>query len=408
MKTEKLLNEIGQIDDSIIVEAETKTLKIRRAKRTWLRWTSAAAACVAVFVGIVAIYNHNTAPIESDFPELPMLTVNMDSGDFGFEGYMAYDINELQSGNPWSESDELKTLPVFQNPTSYDSAGQPINGISADEMIEKAKETALALGLTVDSIYTNPTEEDLRKEQEKAQAAADNEGYEADATPYEAIAVCGDITIKIEANGAARIFFEKGVQLPDKYSFTYHDTDEQQAKAVIQYLLEQYEPIVAMTSPALDLFGDYNIYEQRSFSFDAYENSGNLTDRILGYNFNRVSFSPNDDGALWIIDRYSTDLSQKMGDYPIITAQEARELLLQKHYITTVPEELPDAKYIASVELIYRTGRHDEVFMPYYRFLVELPTMQSDNGLKTFGAFYVPAVDERYLSNMPLWDGGFN
>jgi len=209
-------------------------------------------------------------------------------------------------------------------------------------------------------------------------------------------------------NGQVRIFFENGVQLPNEYSFTYYDTSEQQANDVMQYLLEQYKPVVAMESPALDLFGDYDIDAQRSFDYDAYENSGSLTERILGYNFNRVSFAPNDDGVLWIIDRYSTDLSQKIGDYPIITAQEARELLLQKHYITTVPEELPDEEYIASVELIYRTGRHDEVFMPYYRFLVEMPTMQRDNGLKTFGAFYVPAVEEQYLSNMPLWGGSFN
>jgi hypothetical protein len=46
--------------------------------------------------------------------------------------------------------------------------------------------------------------------------------------------------------------------------------------------------------------------------------------------------------------------------------------------------------------------------MPYYKFLVELPAMQRDNGLKTFGAFYVPAVKGEFLENMPLWDGGFS
>ena len=29
-------------------------------------------------------------------------------------------------------------------------------------------------------------------------------------------------------------------------------------------------------------------------------------------------------------------------------------------------------------------------------------------GLKEYGAYYVPAVEERYISNMPLWDGSFN
>ena len=403
MKTEKLLDEIGLIDGSIIAEADAGIPQHKSGKRTWLRWASVAAACIVVAVIAVVIPKQS-----GDFPELPMLTISEDTGAYGFEGYMAYDISELQNGNPWSASDTIKTLPVFQNPASYDSAGRAIKGLSADEMIQKAKDTASVMGLTVDSIRIRPTEEELQREQEKIRSVPGNEDYEPNATPHEAVAQCGDRTIKVEANGQVRIFFENGVQLPDEYRFTYYDTGEQQAKEVMQHLLEKYAPIVDMRSPALDLFGDYDIDAQRSFEYDAYENSGSLTERILGYNFNWVSFAPNDDGMLWIIDRYSADLSQKIGDYPIITAQEARELLLQKHYITTVPEELPDEEYIAGVELIYRAGRHDEVFMPYYRFLVEMPTMQRDNGLKTFGAFYVPAVEEQYLSNMPLWDGSFN
>lgn len=45
--------------------------------------------------------------------------------------------------------------------------------------------------------------------------------------------------------------------------------------------------------------------------------------------------------------------------------------------------------------------------MPYYCFYVELPEEERD-GLKTYGAYYVPAVEKEYLTNMPLWDGSFN
>jgi len=113
-------------------------------------------------------------------------------------------------------------------------------------------------------------------------------------------------------------------------------------------------------------------------------------------------------GGLGGISYTKTDLSQIIGDYPIITAEEARTLLLEKHYITTVPEELPEEEYIAHVELVYRTSSRDTIFMPYYKFLVEMPTMQRENGLKTFGVFYVPAVNSEFLENMPLWDGSFN
>ena len=48
-----------------------------------------------------------------------------------------------------------------------------------------------------------------------------------------------------------------------------------------------------------------------------------------------------------------------------------------------------------------------EVFMPYNRFLIEIPAMQRENALKTFGAHCVSAVEGQYICNMPLWDGGF-
>jgi hypothetical protein len=46
--------------------------------------------------------------------------------------------------------------------------------------------------------------------------------------------------------------------------------------------------------------------------------------------------------------------------------------------------------------------------MPYYKFLIELPPMQREDGLKDFGAYYVPAIMAKYIENMPLWDGRIN
>ena len=409
MKNERLLDEIGLISDSHVAEAD-KVIKLPSAKRPWAKWTSiAAAACLVVTVAIMAIpYFKPADPSYNSPADLPMLTISDSMASFGFEGYMAYDINELANGNPWVDDTSLRTLPVFRNPASYDEAGRVISGLSAEVMIQLAEETAATLGLTVDSVYTNPTVENLLKEKEKVQALPGEEDYEPDATPTEAVAVCGDVTIKVQANGAVRVFYENGIQLPEEYSFTYYDTTETQAIEVTKYLLEQYRSIVDMTAPALALFGDYTYEGQQGFDFVAYENAGSISEQILGYNFNQVKFSPNEEGTLWIIDRYVADLSQNIADYPIIFAPEAQSLLLQNRYITTVPEEFPGEEYIARVELVYRTSRYDEVFMPYYRFLVELPSMQRDNGLKTFGAYYVPAVESQYISNMPLWDGSFN
>ena len=91
-------------------------------------------------------------------------------------------------------------------------------------------------------------------------------------------------------------------------------------------------------------------------------------------------------------------------------AEAARELLLAGHYATSVPCALPGEESIAKVELVYRAGTYEQVWLPYYRFLAELPKElgPADPALKDYGAYYVPAVEGKYIANMPTYDGGFN
>ena len=120
-----------------------------------------------------------------------------------------------------------------------------------------------------------------------------------------------------------------------------------------------------------------------------------------------MGFYCDDDGKLCLTSTRQPDLSQILCKYRIITEGEAKDLLLKGNCITTVPYGLPEENYIAKTELVYRTGSREQYFMPYYRFYVELPEEESD-GMKTYGAYYVPAVEEKYISNMPLWDGSFD
>ena len=71
---------------------------------------------------------------------------------------------------------------------------------------------------------------------------------------------------------------------------------------------------------------------------------------------------------------------------------------------------MPGKEHIAKVELVYRVGAYEQVWLPYYRFLVELPEefRPEDKELHDFGAYYVPAVEGKYIANMPTYDGQFN
>ncbi len=447
MKSEKLMDYIGQIDDSIIVEADVHSTKINPAKRPWIKWVSVvavAAACLIVAVPFLLNRTQPTNPV--DFSGLPKLAVNTEFEAIGFEGYLAYDVSELQNGNPWTENNDLTTMPVFTSPNEYDSAGAPIDGLSPEEMLAEAEKIADLFGLEITSLYTEPTLEQIEQiKQELKAAQASEEEVRQNTSVYRATAECSGAGIVVQKDGhilltltpetadlvkeieklsiydSFTIFFEYGYEtigdtmygvgfpLPDGYSFTFDNTSNEQAMEITQYLFSQYGAFTEITTPGYDLSADYTYRGVLTrLNTSVFENAGNLTERILNYHFNRLYFNATDLGGLGGISYIKTNLSQKIGDYPIITAEEARKLLLENHYITTVPEALPSEEYIAHVELVYRTSRRDSVFMPYYKFLVEMPTMERENGLKTFGAFYVPAVQSEFLENMPLWDGSFN
>lgn len=446
MKSEKLMDYIGEIDDSIIVEADVNSAKIKPVKRPWIKWVSVAAVVACLIVAVPFMLNR-TQPINPiDFSDLPKLAVNTEFGAMGFEGYLAYDVSELQNGNPWTENNDLATMPVFTNPNEYDSAGAPTNGLSPEEMLAEAEKIANLFGLEITSLYTEPKLEQIEQIKQKLEAVdASDEEVRQNTSVFRATAECSGAEIEVQKDGyilltltpetadlakeieklsvydSFTISFEYGYEtiddtmygigfpLPDRYSFTFDNTSNEQAMEITQYLFSEYGAFMGITTPGYDLAADYTYSGVLTrLNTSVFENAGSLTEQILNYHFNRLYFSATDLGGLGAIRYYNTDLSQKIGDYPIITAEEARKLLLENHYITTVPEALPGEEYIAHVELMYRTSGRDSVFMPYYKFLVEMPTMERENGLKTFGAFYVPAVQSEFLENMPLWDGSFN
>ena len=78
------------------------------------------------------------------------------------------------------------------------------------------------------------------------------------------------------------------------------------------------------------------------------------------------------------------------------------------------------------MELVYRDGPLEDYYLPYYCFWVDLSPVESineepesyQNGageewrcqepLVMYGAYYVPALPEEYLTNLTVYDGRFN
>lgn len=298
-----------------------------------------------------------------------MLTIGLDENSgagFGYEGLIAYDISDLTNANPWNENAKLYTLPVYKNLYTYDIYGNlPETGDEyAENLLKLVKQKTENLsGVTVERSL-------------------------------------GGFAIDIK--------FEPSVELGGNYSFGYNSSFDE-LKEVAQYFLNEYKDIIDMKKPIINIYdGDYNIYGERLYNIYFYEGEGDLTDRFLNYHFDNVSFYPDDEGRLSFIRIEKTDLSGKVGDYPIIDCTEAEELLFDGKYITTVPYTLTNNDKVAKTELVYRNGGWEKYYMPYYKFYIELPDNNLKNGLKDFGIYYVPAVEGKYITDMPIWDGSFN
>ena len=395
MKRETISDALELLDDQVLQEAQA--LRGGRRSRSGV-WRLGAAACLCLAVlGAVLLRPGSTGP-----GGLPLLTLPELSGNgMGFTGVLLYNRSQLDTGNPWDSSAAVETLPVYEN-GSYNDLGLAV-GLSKGEMLERLERAAQALGVEIGET-----------EYERA-------GFTPSLlspTSIVRITACAQgVRLQADADGTLTVKFEEGLDLPEGYSFTYYDTTQEEGEAALQYLAGRFSALTGLEDPVLFTGGSYvmwNDYNQDGElvieprlerEYRLYEDSEDRVEALLNYTFRPVYFYPDEEGRLSIIRLYDgLCCGKKLGDYPVITAQEATELLLEGRYLTNVPYEIQDESLVGEAQLVYRTGAGEKVLMPYYRFDVELPEMRREDGPTDFGAYYVPAVREEYLKNMPEKD----
>lgn len=386
MRGNELLDKMGLIDPAYVEAADVKRNK---KKSSWMKQGIVAACFAVIMIAGAMHWAQNESEINTD---LPMLSISENTSEaMGYEGYMAYDISELVNANPWNEDSEITTLPVYQNSLTYDE-NFIASGADFDMMQKFIVDVAGRLNLDTYHLPITDDAPDKESKQRITKLIIKAEG------------------VKIEVNKAltASIFFDPSISLPEEYNFT-HSASYTDKIAVADYLKTEYYDFIGIDNPQVNIYGgDYNIYNQQSYSIEFFDSGDSDVEQIINYNFNRVAFYNDDNGGLFIARVYHPNLSQKLGDYPIISSKQAKKLLLNNHYISSVPYRVSSAKYIKKVELVYRTGELEEYYMPYYRFYVELPEEELESGLKIYGAYYVPAVESSYISNMPTWNESLN
>ncbi|MBQ3498517.1 MAG: hypothetical protein IJA87_05245 [Clostridia bacterium] len=382
MKSERLLYALEDINDEYIEQAAPKHKK--KANKIWIK-VCAVAACVAVTVaaGLGLFFDKEKHPPV----ELPVLTLgNIFEGGMSMEAHWAYSADELISSNPWTEEKTPESLPVYKN-SVYTEDGNP--DYNAKQMKNILLEYAAKLGINMAAKDIKETVYDSFY------------GYYIES---------GNIRIELNIWMMLNVEISGEDVLPSGYTLDrYASFDE--LKKTAEYLKKEYADFLGMSKPVADIsLGDYDVYGRRNFSLSFYDGAGDAENQIENYNFGKVHFRTDENGSLHISRSCSKD--EIIGVYPIITADEALNLLQSGNYVTSVGKEFGGKEKIKKVELIYHNSNLSEISVPYYRFYVEIENegniAEELPGIKTYGTYYVPAVKSEYISDMPLWNGGIN
>lgn len=361
-----------ELVDPAYVEAADRASGKKRHK--WIKWGAIAACFVAVVVVLMTQEKTKPSLEPIEIPEL--------SGGMGYEALLCFDVSELENGNPWTGGAE--TLPVYRN-GSYDSTGIGIpSGLTVDEMTKLLTETADALRLTVLSAPVG----------DETSLTAQTDGG----------------TLCVSADGTVELFLSDEAE---SYRFPFSDTADGEAQDVPDELIERYCVPLGFAQAVGVFTFDRDVYGEQNRRYFVYDAGATQTEALLNYCFRTVSFAPNDEGRLSVI-RITNGLccAELLGEYPLIDEAAATQRLKNGNYQTSVPYPFPGEEDIAKVELVYRNSLTDEIFLPYYRFYVRQTQHLNPNavahGLEEYDIYYVPALTDEYIVDLPLYTGRFN
>lgn len=450
MKSEDISDSLNYLDDDIIAETAKVRERItnkeeshkddmtqeanlgpqmQKIRSVWFKWGAIAAClCVLIIAGVIAFHafgtsedpvvdkniaenqnmqNQEDSDLENQQPdstaselayasdELQIIELDMVYEGAGFEGLMYYTIKELYEMNlanhPLDSTMEFDTLPIYKDEAHSDT-GIGI-ALSETQLNEIAQEIAGVLDAEILEITPEKIKIDGRW------------------MVYTVFAKTEQAKITVYGDGKIRIDFSwydidtgehnTTMLLPD--SINNDDTE-----AVVNYWIKQLPEILNGQTYQTTLMSEYTFDGTLLSTYGYYEYSDDPVENLLNYTIRQGNVGLDEKGNLtYIIIVNDLTYAEKIGDYPVISVEDAKNLLLDGYYLTSVPYDITDKHTIAGVELIYKNPLYGEYIVPYYRYYVELPE-ETHNSLKCYGAYYVPAIEQDYISDMQIYDGQHN
>jgi len=435
LRTEELYYAMTEIEDRYLEEAEPlremgenhgKNLKTDKSEtqyknvsindfihRICNKKTIAIIACVLFVVVLVFVWPKKTAEQNTPITTLPTedssdldgdkvqlewegVLIHILNGDYftetGFESHLA--------SLPWNKEWEIFALPVYKNLAFVDITGYQNSEntvfLSEDELIAMAEDVASKVGMKV--IHTKINKSTFSDEMQNV------------ATKIEVTTDLG--SIEIQGNGRVYVNFYEGVQLSKEYEMLDSASIED-ANKIVNYLLKQYADLFPTENVTPDCYEVYDYDLQRKIKYRAVARTYGANG-IEDYYFNQVEFEYNEQLGLTGI-RYGDvrNSSELLGYYPIISVEEAKNLLIEGKSIEydmawgryeVKSSDLSSASY---VELMYYTpnqkthyynSTYNKYYQPYYCFYVKM------GDIEEYCRFYVPAVKGATENEIPVQD----
>ncbi len=433
MDKNRLLEKISDIDPHLIEDADKTPAK--KNKRfigiTSVTATAAAAALIAVVIGrnstqnppvidtsdsnststtSSSITDSNTSPTiidttpkdppELDFSKYKNLPKISDD-DYkitgmggGKEDYFNY--SELEIRGPWN-GEILETMPVYMSHSTELT-------VNLDKMYALARDAATALGIPADSLTISDNFQDMEETIEyhrklgKEAGAADEEIDKEINRIIRSTMSCSyvkakadGITIQVDTAFCTTILFDEPIKLPDNITLDQNTSDNDKAK-LFEYFADNYKELTKFSKPAYGNGMNFN-----SGGFSIYESSCDLTDQIVNYWINSIEFIADFENPDSInqIRIYSGENCEKLGDYPVLTAEQAEAILKSTKYDDK--KRMPADAEILKVDLIYRNLAGSTGVIPYYEFYVKTDKEVYFDKEVTCDVYTIAAVPEEFI-----------
>lgn len=398
MKSEKLIEALGDIDDRLVLDVIPA--QPRYQKRRWPTWVMAAAMlalCIfgasqlGVFSGLQPKQTATMDPAQTTEPmepgsvqapeesvNLPLLTLGSQYIGSGQEIWSTHSYNEVEQLrlNGLTDLEDLpETLPVYNNACPENEGGMYV-GWEPDFEAMKATLTAAAAMLGIEGELQ---EEDVRVQMSGADGS----------------------WIKVDFRGTITVSLAESLPLPEDCG----NESLEAAERMADWILETYGDRFDMVSPQASVSGGRGSTQaEQTYEICIYDGSGTQAEQLLRQTFDCVQFRLDQDGVTYVTVRRQ-QLGEKLGDYPILTAEEAETLFWQGYGMTSVWDAEDRVQVqktrVMAMSVVYLNQGWFDCYLPFYRLLVEYDATLG--GGRTYAAFYLPAVRPTYISDNRFW-----